>query len=170
MSLIVNRKKSKVQMELAATPVVPQTVNSLMLRQKRNPQFMQLVQQLDVGHGTMSKTELDQLISDVKQQFPVREALGSLQGIIAKCYLGREFEVHMLDMKLDVIRHYKFHEPLPPELQKARSLASTSFYEYIEVYETSLCARSRNGAVSDKSEEMKLSRKTDLLVQRTFVY
>lgn len=56
-------------------------------------------------------------------------------GILAKCFLGAPYDVHILGLKGDIIlNHYKVSESLPPEFSKARNLAIHNQYAIVEVY------------------------------------
>ena len=73
---------------------------------------------------------------------------GILLGLVSKCYLGKPYEVHILDMANQIIEHYKIGQPLPGGLEKARSIALRGGYEFIEVYIDCCRAVSSNGTVS----------------------
>lgn len=146
--MLINRRKNRLITATNENTRTSINTSATSLRKKRSKSYMDLVQKIDVGHGSLSKKELDQLIQDLKQQFPVLDSLQFLEGIVAKCYLGNEFEVHTLDLKLDIMQHYKFHETLPPNLANARTLAASPFYAYIEVYSNCLCAIHTDGTVS----------------------
>lgn len=146
--MLINRRKNSLITSVNENTRSPITASVTTLREKRSKSYMDLVQKIDVGHGSLSKNELDQLIQDLKRQFPVMDSLQLLDGIVAKCYLGDEFEVHTLDLKLDIMQHYKFYEKLSPNLDKARALATSPFYAYIEVYSNCLCAIHTDGSVS----------------------
>lgn len=56
-------------------------------------------------------------------------------GILAKCFLGAPFDVHILSLNGDIIlNHYKVSEQLPPDYAKARILAIHNQYSIVEVY------------------------------------
>lgn len=146
--MLINRRKNSLLTKVNENTRAPISTSVSTLREKRSKSYLELVQKIDVGQGSLSKKELDQLIQDLKQQFPVMDSLHLLEGIVAKCYLGDDFEVHTLDLKLDIMRHYKFHEILPHNLEKARTLAASPFYAYIEIYSNCLCAVHTDGSVS----------------------
>jgi hypothetical protein len=69
-------------------------------------------------------------------------------GIVARCYLGPPFVVHICDLVGDIIEHYPNGKAMPPTFERARSLALHSAYAFIEVYPTSLRAIASDGSVS----------------------
>lgn len=71
-----------------------------------------------------------------------------LLGIVAKCYIDRTYDVHILDWAHRIVEHFHFGEPLPAELEKARTLARNELYAFVEVYPDRCCAVSQAGVVS----------------------
>ncbi|WP_370295274.1 hypothetical protein [Rossellomorea marisflavi] len=118
------------------------------LRQKRSSAYMEAVKNLDAGGVTCSQAKMDQLKQVISSEFPDLQPYQMPTGIIAKCYLGRPYEVHTLDMKLDILSHYKKGESLPQFMDRGRRLAMNPNYEYIEIYSDTLRAVTGNGDVS----------------------
>lgn len=118
------------------------------LRVRRSPQYIQAVQQLDIGETTMNQAVFDAFVAAIKQEFPEIELECLPVGIVAKCYLGHPYEVHTLDMVGSIIRHYKISEALPPLLERARGLALHGGYEFIEVYTNAVRAIKKDGSVA----------------------
>ena len=106
--------------------------------------------------GPVKYTPLKQWIAHgEKGKYVVRRVEGGLSveqqqklAQTAKRYLGKPYEVHTLDMGGQIVEHYKSGQPLPGELEKARSLALRGGYDFIEVYVGSCRCISANGAVS----------------------
>lgn len=149
--MLINRKRSGVKAAQPKAPEVRQSSSRLAearLRDRRSPAYVKAMKQLDVGHGQLAQHQVNELLDELKQDFPDVELYGSLLGIVSKCYLGEDFEVHTLDTKLEIIEHYRAGQALPGALHKARSLANSTFYEFIEVYEMCLCAVDHSGRVS----------------------
>lgn len=42
-------------------------------------------------------------------------------GVVSICYLGKPYEVHILDITREMIEHYKGEQMLPSELEKAKN-------------------------------------------------
>lgn len=105
-----------------------------LLRRKRSKEYMAQVAKLDSGQGKLSKKEIEDVVSSIQQEFPEVNLSGIFLGIVAKCYLGDNFEVHTLDTTLEIVNHFRRGESLPNNLEKARTLANNPNYLYIEVY------------------------------------
>jgi len=54
--------------------------------------------------------------------------------LFSRCYLGRPFIDHRLDLSFNIVDHYKSGEAVPPPYDAARALAANEAYAYIEVY------------------------------------
>lgn len=113
------------------------------LRKRRSPAYMQALTHMD-QLGTVSDTrQLQQLEQAVQAEFgqEVLQVPGfpKLLGIIGPCYLGGTFDVHTLDLAMNIVRHYHTNEPLPVDMEKARSLAACRAYCAIEVYSDRCC-------------------------------
>ena len=119
-----------------------------LLRKPRSKAYMQACQQLDAGGHTAIQQQVQDVISQIQGEFPDVELPGYLLGIVAKCYLGKPYEVHTLDMSCSIIEHYKQGQALPGGLEKARHLASMGSYAFIEVYTDCCRAVSEDGSVS----------------------
>lgn len=111
----------------------PQLVDSI-LRKNRSKAYMDALAKLDANSGQLNEKEVNELIDTVKGEFPDVDLGGFLQGFVAKCYLGGSYEVHTLDFEQKIVTHYHQSETLPGGLEKARSLAKSEQYAYIEVY------------------------------------
>ncbi|MFD1705161.1 hypothetical protein ACFSCZ_00155 [Siminovitchia sediminis] len=118
------------------------------LRQKRSKAYIEAVTQLDAGGITTTQSKKEELLNAIKNEFPDLEPYQYPLGIIAKCYLGHPFEVHTLDISLDIIRHYKQGESLPNQMDRGRSLALHPSYEFIEIFSDTLRAVGKSGNVS----------------------
>lgn len=134
------REKSSSQMD--------KMVLDRLLRKKRSKRYMEAMAKLDAGGHTMNKEEVDSLIADIRAECPEIDLPSLLLGIVAKCYLGEDFEVHSLDMIGRIITHYRAGTPMPDGLEKARSIAFRGGYEFIEVYADCCRAVSSSGEVS----------------------
>ena len=102
---------------------------------------------LDAGGVICNHAQIDELKQAIQNEFPELNPYQYPIGIIAKCYLGNPYEVHTLDIKLDIIQHYKKGEAVPI-LDRGRSLALHPSYEFIEVYNDTLRAVTKSGDVA----------------------
>lgn len=118
------------------------------LRQKRSLTCLEQISQLDVGEKLISQTQIQQIMDAIKGEFTDFPDSEMPMGIIAACYLGHPYEVHTIEIETGTIKHYRVSEPLPPLLERARSIAQHPSYAYIEVYRDCLCAIDKKGEVS----------------------
>lgn len=119
-----------------------------LLRKPRSKAYMDAIHKLDAGGHVHNKAKVDAIIDAIRQEFPEVEINGILLGYVAKCYLGKPYEVHTLDLSGQIIEHYKAGQPLPNGMEKARGLAMYGGYDFIEVYVDCLRAVSSDGTVS----------------------
>ena len=132
-----NSKQQYTEMQLAK-----------LLRKKRSKEYMEVLQSLDAGGHVKNQEKVNKVIEVLKKEFPDVELAGILLGVVAICYLGKPYEVHMLDFVGDIIEHYKVGEELPNGLERVRGIAIHGGYEYIEVYTDCCRAISADGSVS----------------------
>ncbi|MFJ8518691.1 hypothetical protein [Lysinibacillus xylanilyticus] len=118
------------------------------LRQKRSQAYVDCVAKLDACGVTSSQAQINDLIQAIQNEFPDLTPYQYPIGIIAKCYLGEPYEVHILDVKLDIVEHYKKGEMLPSQMDRGRGIALHPNYVFIEVYNDTLRAVTTNGDVS----------------------
>ena len=119
---------------------------ALLLRKQRSSHYLAAVAGLDAGthlHDPVAYQVFQQAIQEEFSGIAIDDF--PLLGIVARCNLGRPFEVHTLDLKGQIVRHYKSIELLPPQLERARSLALHSAYAFVEVYTDRLVAVSSAG-------------------------
>lgn len=117
------------------------------LRRKRSREYIEFLTNLDTGNTDMS-SQIDLILDEIRKEFPLIEIPGDLIGYCAKCYLGRDYEVHMVDFTGRIIEHFKKNEPMPDGMEKARPLAMDEHYEVIEVYTHCIRAVDQNGNVA----------------------
>ena len=118
------------------------------LRQKRSQAYIDCIAKLDAGGVTCSKAQMDELIQAIQNEFPDLTPYQYPIGIIAQCYLGQPYEVHILDVKLDIVEHYKKGEMLPSQMDRGRGIALHPNYVFIEIYNDTIRAITTNGDVS----------------------
>lgn len=118
------------------------------LRQKRSAGYIEAMTRLDAGthlHGAHAAQATQDLLALLRQELP-EVAIDALpMGIVAKCHLGVPYEVHTLTCAGSIIQHFKAGEPLPQQLERARSLAQHPAYAFIEVYPSRLITVSASG-------------------------
>ena len=119
-----------------------------LLRKSRSKEYMQALHKLDAGGHTHNQNKVNDIINTIRNEFPEVEIAGIMLGIVSICYLGAPYEVHTLDITVQIIEHYKRGQPLQGGLEKARSIAMRGGYEFIEVYVDCCRAISSNGGVS----------------------
>ncbi|MDR0822971.1 MAG: hypothetical protein LBN20_04225 [Endomicrobium sp.] len=123
--------------------------SDLAFRQKRSSKYIELLKLLDTSGNNISQVDIDKIVSDIKNELG-EIGIGQIPlGIVSKCYLGNPYEVHTLTLVGTIIKHYKFGESLPPELEKARNLAFSPKYAFIEVYTDRLVAINKDGSAAE---------------------
>ncbi len=118
------------------------------LRQKRTANYIRTMTQLDAGCHCQDPRAVEALIAAIQQELPEVTIDKLPIGIVARCCLGGDYEVHILDQTGGIVQHYRNHQSLPPLLERARSLALHSQYLFVEVYVDSLVAVRPNGETS----------------------
>ena len=118
------------------------------LRKKRSPEYMEIIRKLDLAGAQMDQAAFDDFISAMKKEFPELIDFSIFRGFLGKCFLGPEYDVHSLDFTGSIVCHYKHGEQLPPDFEKARNLAASGSYAFIEIYTDSLRAVRSDGTVS----------------------
>jgi hypothetical protein len=119
-----------------------------LLRKPRSKKYIEMMRTLDAGGHVHNRQQTEEIINAIRQEFPEVEISGVLLGIVSKCYLGENYEVHSIDATGNIIEHYRQGSQMPGGMEKARSIAIRGGYEFIEVYVDCCRAVSSNGAVS----------------------
>ena len=118
------------------------------LRQKWSKSLIDQMSKIDAGRHHHNQQALDQLIAAIGAEFPELTIEQRPLGIVAKCYLGNPYEVHVCDLAGGIVEHFKLGQPMAQLFERARSLARHSTYSFIEVYADTLRAVSEDGSVS----------------------
>lgn len=118
------------------------------LRKTRSKKYIDAMSKLDAGGHVHNQSKVNEIIDAIRSEFPEVEINGILLGVVSKCYLGNPYEVHTLDMTDEIVEHYKCGQVLPCGMEKARSIALSDRYEFIEVYVDCCRAISPNGTVA----------------------
>ena len=142
--LSLDEKSKSRQTESVRDPMLRERV----LRKKRSKRYMDMMCKLDTGNTKLDSGAAEKLIDGIRAEFPEIEIPGDFIGIVSKCWLGKEYEVHTLSLGLNIVTHYKFGEPLPDGMDCARNLAASDAYAFIEVYTGCIRTVSEDGMVS----------------------
>lgn len=108
--------------------------NARLLRETRTPAYVEILRKLDAGEGKLDPRFLEQVLGEIRKDFPAVKCLGQFLGVLARCYIDDTYDVHTLDWRLEILRHYHRGEALPEGLEKGRSLALYGGYAFVEVY------------------------------------
>lgn len=133
------------------TKLTPTQVDRILSR-KRSKEYLEAIAQLDAGGHVHDQHKVDELIRIIQEELPEIEIDMGPQGIVSKCYLGAPYEVHTLDVTGQIIEHYESYRRMPGLLEKARGLARSGNYAFIEVYATALRAVREDGTVATIKE------------------
>ena len=152
-SIIFSPLTSSRPLDIRATPQASANKLSkaeleLRLRQKRSANYIRTMTQLDAGCHCQDPRAVEALIAAIQQELPEVTIEKLPIGIVSRCFLGEDYEVHTLDRTGGIVQHYRRHQSLPPLLERARSLALHSQYLFVEVYVDSLVAIRSNGETS----------------------
>jgi hypothetical protein len=115
------------------------------VRQRRSPAYLEALRALDSGGEIVDSARLAALREAIAAEFPDQDLP---LGWVARCYLGAPFEVHTLDPTGQIVRHFKTSEALPRGLERARGLARSGRYLFIEVHTDRLVAVGEDGGTS----------------------
>lgn len=118
------------------------------LNKKRSQKYIDAMKRLDAGGHMHNREQVQAIIDIIREELPEIEIDMGPIGIVSKCYLGAPYEVHTLDVTGSIIEHYETYRSMPSGLEKARVLARSGQYEFIEVYTHALRAVSSNGSVA----------------------
>lgn len=118
------------------------------LRQKRSPAYIEAIAKLDAGGHVQTRESINALLVAIETELPEVSVDSWPSGYVAKCYLGKPYEVHSLNRAGSIISHYKAGQALPDGMERARGLAEHGGYAFIEVYSDKLIAVAANGDIS----------------------
>jgi hypothetical protein len=111
----------------------------------RSRAYLDRLASLDAG--VAEAAEVTAVIEAVEAEFGL--AARPPLGLLAQCYLGSPYEVHVLDLADGVVRHYKLGETMDVRFEAARRLALHPAYVAIEVYADRLVCIHVDGRVSE---------------------
>jgi len=116
------------------------------LRRPRHAGIFQAVHALDTQLDEAQRAELARWVRDAYQADYGDVPLG----FVAPCYLGPPYVDHRLDLSQSIVEHYTPADPMPEPFTRARMLARTRAYAFVEVYASGdvLPVRDDGGVVS----------------------
>lgn len=115
---------------------------------KRSEKYIKLFSSLD-AKNVANVQGWNQLMDAVKEEFGTAELDSLPLGVVAKCFLGDQYEVHILDLSASqIIKHFKTGEVMPGDFEKARTLATHNAYAFIEVYTDKLVLIRADGSAT----------------------
>jgi hypothetical protein len=120
--------RSMVQRRNAIPNVDRSTLASRM--RPRNQELLQSLSQVDVRVDQVAQANVMQWI---RGEYDQRYG-GMLLGMFSKCYLGPPYVDHKLDMMGSILEHYSPNDDPGYPYSKARGLARSGSYAFIEIY------------------------------------
>ena len=108
----------------------------------RSQRYLAAIQALDTGEA--GGVDVSEVTAAVLDEFG--PGLPRPIGLLARCYLGAPFEVHVLDLEGEIVEHYEASRPLPASYARARQLALHPAYLAIEVYPDRLVCLLEDGS------------------------
>lgn len=96
----------------------------------RHSGLFEAVHRLDTQIDAAARRELASWITD---QYATEYGDIPL-GFLARCYLGAPYVDHRLDLLQSIAEHYTPDDAVSAPFDRARSLARSNAYEFIEVY------------------------------------
>lgn len=122
------------------------------LNRRRSAAYMDAMTRLDAGGHMHNRQKVEALIEVIREEMPEIEIDMGPIGIVSKCWLGAPYEVHTLDITGSIIEHFETYRAMPGGLERARSLAKSGYYAFIEVYPHALRAVKEDGTVATLKE------------------
>lgn len=135
----------------------------LAFREKRPQSYIEQIKNLDIEGYSISEEKIKEIVETVQNAIPDLFYDEAFLGVLGKCHLGEEYDVHTLSLNnvfgIDertktigygrmILKHYKRNESLPSELEKGRQLAINPNYAFVEIYSNKLIAISEDGTAS----------------------
>lgn len=115
---------------------------------KRSRKYLDCMTGLDAETLTDTKG-MDELMRAIQEEFGTAELASLPLGIVAKCFLGHPYEVHMLDLSgSQIIKHYTGAETMEADFEKARNIARHNSYALVEVYKDKLVLIREDGTAT----------------------
>lgn len=99
-------------------------------KKPRSKALLQAIQSLDTSTDTAVSRDL---VDQIAAEYAERNG-GLILGLFSKCHLGPPFVDHRLSLGETILEHYRRDDLVPEPFSKARNLAQSGMYSYIEVY------------------------------------
>jgi len=112
------------------------------LREARSPGYLAALARVDTG------ATAEELIEAARVEFSEIPNDARTAGVVARCALGADYDVHVLDLAQGTAEHYRTGQRMPGELEKARALGTHGDYAFVEVYDGVARAVRRDGSVT----------------------
>ena len=111
-SIIFNPLTTSRPLDVRATPQASSSKLSKAdlesrLRQKRSANYIRTMTQLDAGCHCQDPRAVEALIAAIQQELPEVTIDKLPIGIVSRCFLGEDYEVHTLDRTGGIIQHYR---------------------------------------------------------------
>lgn len=132
---------------LSHTSASSQVPKDIDVFKRRSPAYIEFFKKLDT-HLLSSTHGWAEAMEKINEEFGTAELASLPIGLVGKCYLGHPYEVHILDLSgTTILKHYKLSEAMPPDFEKARTLAKNPYYDLIEVFHDKVLALRQDGTV-----------------------
>jgi hypothetical protein len=125
------------------------------LKQPRSLAFVEAMTKLDAGTHVRDSRAVEALIDAIDTEFADLTIDQRPLGFVVRCYLGPEYEVHILDLTAtSIVAHYRFGQAMPEPFERARALAvhqsgaALNTYALVEVYSDRVVLVAPGGTVS----------------------
>ncbi len=135
----------------------------LSFREKRPQSYINIIKNLDLEGSKVSEKKLEEIINQLQNAVPEIVLDEMFIGILGKCELGAEYDVHTISKEVIfgidevnhlpcfgrmILKHFKIGETLPDGLEKGRNLAVNPNYVFVEIYNDKIIAVQENGSVA----------------------
>jgi uncharacterized protein YihD (DUF1040 family) len=114
---------------------------------KRSLAYMKCIEKLDAGNLANNTKSIEEVIQTIKSEFSKDDLVDLPLGILWKCALGHQYDVHLIDLSgKQIIRHYKISEFLDEQFERGRNLARHDAYKMIEIYTNKIVLIRKDGS------------------------
>jgi hypothetical protein len=134
-----------------AAPASSGAAVEALLRRPRSPRYLEQLRRLDAAslHRVAAAWNAlgAELEAELEAELPPVAPPERPLGVVARCYLGTPFEVHLCDFTGRIVTHVEVRHPLPPPFERARLLVHHPAFLAVEVYSTVLRTIGPSGEV-----------------------
>lgn len=96
----------------------------------RSGLFRETVAALDAS--TSTDLDLSEAVNRIRSEYAPHEPIPI--ALVARCYLGEPYEVHICDLRGEILQHFERGKGMPFPEEGARALALHPDYAFVEVY------------------------------------